>query len=152
MGKQKNLFTMKKLLLLAVVAIAFASCSTLKNSATYRSFSINTPYAVPVVADLNVSSTKITYAYVPPKTVRNGGEDNVLNTAVREALSANGNADVLVGLETQIKYNSSKKIISVVITGYPATYKNFRNLDEKVWHSTPYFQTQPQKRGLFNIK
>ena len=143
---------MKKLLLLAVAAITLASCSTVKNSSTYRTFSVNTPYAVPVVADLDISATKITYAYVPPKTVRNGGEDNVLNTAVREALSTNGNADVLVGLETQIKYNSSKKILSVVITGYPATYKNFRNIDEKVWYTTPYFQAQPAKRGFLGIK
>lgn len=143
---------MKKLFILAVAAIAFASCSTVKNTSTYRTFSVNTPYAVPVIADLDISATKITYAYVPPKTVRNGGDDNVLNTAVREALSTNGNADVLVGLETQIKYSPSKKIMSVVITGYPAKYKNFRNIDEKVWYTTPYFQVQPSKRGFWGTK
>ncbi|MBR1962227.1 MAG: hypothetical protein IKA26_04655 [Alistipes sp.] len=143
---------MKKLFILVIAVIAFVSCRTVKNTSTYRAFSVNTPYAVPVVADLDISATKITYAYVPPKTVRNGGDNNVLNTAVREALLANGNADVLVGLETQIKYNSSKKILSVVITGYPAKYKNFRNLDEQVWYSTPYFQNQPTKRGVLGIK
>ena len=143
---------MKKLFILVIAVIAFVSCRTVKNTSTYRAFSVNTPYAVPVVADLDISAAKITYAYVPPKTVRNGGDNNVLNTAVREALLANGNADVLVGLETQIKYNSSKKILSVVITGYPAKYKNFRNIDEQVWYSTPYFQNQPTKRGVLGIK
>lgn len=143
---------MKKLFVLVVATIALASCSTVKNSSTYRPFSVNTPYAVPVIADLEISATKITYAYVPPKTVRRGGENNIMNTAVREALSTNGDADVLVGLETQIKYGALKQVVSVVITGYPAKYKNFRNIDENVWYTTPYFQTQPSKRGLFDSK
>lgn len=140
---------MKRVILFAIAAITLASCSTLKNTATHRDFSVATPYAVPIVADLDVSETRIMYAYVPPKSVRNGGADNVLNTAVREALTVNGNADVLVGLETQINYNAFHKITSIVITGYPAKYKNFRNLDENVWHGNEYFQAKPEKGGLF---
>lgn len=140
---------MKRVILFAMAVIALASCSTLKNTATHRNFSVTTPYAVPIVADLEVSETRIMYAYVPPRSVKNGGTDNVINTAVREALTANGNADVLVGLETQINYNASHKITSIVITGYPAKYKNFRNLDENVWHDNEYFQAKPETRGLF---
>uniref|UniRef100_UPI00405770ED hypothetical protein n=1 Tax=Alistipes sp. TaxID=1872444 RepID=UPI00405770ED len=133
---------MKKLFLLAIVTCLFASCSTLKNTATHRNFSVHTPFAVPVIADLEISNNRVTYAYVPPRSVRNGGDNNVINTAVREALMVNGNSDVMVGLETQIKYNASRSIVSIVITGYPAKYKNFRNIDEKIWYSTPYFQKQ----------
>lgn len=64
---------------------------------------------------------------MPSKTVVMGGYDNVINTAVREALLANGNADVLVALETQIKYDKEGQIESVTVTGYPAKYVNFRN-------------------------
>ncbi len=137
---------MKKFLLLLAVAIAATSCSTLVNTSTHKEFNVNTPYAVPIVADLDISKTKVMYTYIPPKSIQRGGQRNVVNTAVREALVANGNADVMVGLETQISYNFFRKITSIVITGYPAKYKNFRNLKEEVWYEIPYFQTNHEKR------
>lgn len=139
---------MKKLLLLLAVAIAATSCSTLVNTSTHKEFNVNTPYAVPIVADLDISKTKVMYTYIPPKSIKRGGQRNVINTAVREALVVNGNADVMVGLETQINYNAFRMIKSIVITGYPAKYKNFRNLNEKVWYETPYFQTEPEQRSF----
>lgn len=139
---------MKKLLLLVAVVIAASSCSTLTSTSTHRDFNVNTPYAVPVVADLDISKTKIMHTYVPPKSVKRGGQRNVINTAVREALAANGNADVIVGLETQISYNFIRQIKSIVITGYPAKYKNFRNLNENVWHENTYFQALPENKGV----
>lgn len=143
---------MKKLFLLVVVAISIASCGTLKNSATYRNFSVNAPFAVPVIADLSISESRVTHSYIPPKAVKNGGEVNVINTAVREALQINGNADVMVGLETQVKYNVRKKLVSVVISGYPAKYKNFRNIDENIWHSNPYFQAPSKAPNFIGVK
>ena len=133
---------MRKLFLFAILAIATSSCSTLKNTATTHDFNMNAPYTVPVIADLEISENRILHAYIPPKNVRRGGTQNTINTAVREALATNGNADVLVGLETQVRFNAMKKIKSVVVTGYPAKYKNFRQLDEEVWYSTPYFHVQ----------
>jgi hypothetical protein len=46
---------------------------------------------------------------------------------VREALLANGNADVLVGMNTQIKYDADGQPESITVTGYPAKYVNFRS-------------------------
>ena len=125
----------KAAIALLCVALFAGSCAvpgvvtqsnSLMNTSTYLK-----PSAAPVVtavfADLDVSPTKITYFYLPSKTVLNGGYDNVINTAVREALLANGNADVLVALESQVKYTDEGKIESVTITGYPAKYVNFRN-------------------------
>ncbi len=103
---------------------------------------MNAPYTVPVIADLEISENRILHVYIPSNNVRRGGTQNVINTAIREALATNGNADVLVGLETQVRFNVIKKIKSVVVTGYPAKYKNFRQLDEEVWYSTPYFHVQ----------
>lgn len=131
---------MKKLLLLAVLALSITSCGVLMNTSTNRDFNVNTPYAVPVIVDLDISENKIMHTYVPPRSVRNAGTKNTVNTAIREALFANGDADVLVGPETQIKYNFIGQITSVVVTGYPAKYKNFRNLSEKEWYDNPYFQ------------
>lgn len=121
---------MKKTLLpLLVIAISVVSCSSpakLINSSTHKKVSLAEPI-VAVFADLDVSPEKITYFMMPSKTVIGGGYDNVVSTAVREALIANGNADVLVALETQVKYGTDGQIESVTVSGYPAKYVNFRN-------------------------
>ena len=79
--------------------------------------------------------------FIPSKTVVIGGEENIINTAVREALLANGNADVLVGLEKQLKYNDKGEIESITVSGYPAKYVNFRSLQ-----SSTILREQPVHR------
>ena len=121
---------MKKLFILSVLASAlFVGCSSmakLTNTATHNKVSVLDP-VVAVFADLDVSTTKISFFYIPSKTVVKGGFDNVIDSAVREALLANGNADVLVGLEKQIKYTAEGQIESITGNGYPAKYVNFRS-------------------------
>ena len=128
---------MKKFLLLLVVAPAmFVSCSMfsapakapskLTNTATYTPIKVTQP-VVAVFADLDVSPNKISFFYIPSGTVVTAGPQNVIDSAIREALMANGNADVLVGLEKQIKYSGDGKIESITVTGYPAKYVNFRS-------------------------
>ena len=112
-----------------MASIVFASCSPLarlENSATHVKANVANPVTA-VVADLDVSPTKISFFYIPSQTVINAGVDNAVNSAVREALLANGDADVLVALEKQIKYSAEGKIESVTVTGYPAKYVNFRS-------------------------
>lgn len=123
----------KSFFLMAITSVMMlASCSMLgpkslvKTTATHTRISAATP-VVAVFADLDVSPNKISYFYIPSKTVAAGGLDNVVNSAVHEALIANNNADVLVGLETQVKYNDKGVIESITVTGYPAKYVNFRN-------------------------
>ena len=120
---------MKKLFLFLAVAVMATSCASsakLISSATHSKAKVIQPITA-LYADLNVSPTKISHFLIPRKTVILGGYDNVINTAVREALIANGNADVLVALETQVKYTAAGEIESVTVTGYPATYTNFRS-------------------------
>ena len=125
---------MKKTFFLMAIAtvVLMASCSLggpksiVKTTATHTRISAATP-VVAVFADLDVSPNKISYFYIPSTTVAKGGFDNVVNAAVREALSNNDNADVLVGLESQVKYNDKGVIESITVTGYPAKYVNFRN-------------------------
>ena len=122
---------MKKVLLsIACMAMMVTSCTTVRKSATQRD--VTAPVMGAVIADLEVSNQKIVYSYIPTRSVRKGGYDNCVNTAIREALSANGNGDVLV--ETQeavVEYKGliSKKIKSITLTGYPAYYKNFKSVD-----------------------
>ena len=135
---------MKKLSLscMLVVSALFVGCSAmmpaattsttetqsakLVNSATYTGASVVQPVTA-VLADLEVSPEKILFLYIPSNTVLQGGEANVINSAVREALLSNGNADVLVALEKQVKYGPDGKIESITVTGYPAKYVNFRS-------------------------
>lgn len=105
---------------------SFGPKSMVKTTATHTRVSATTP-VVAVFADLEVSPTKISYFYLPSKTIAKGGYDNVVNAAVREALASNGDGDVIVGLETQVKYDDKSQIESITITGYPAKYVNFRN-------------------------
>lgn len=123
---------MKKLAIFAIIMMAVSACSVptkLINSATHKKVAVSTPIAA-VFADLDVSEKKITYYMMPSKSIAHGGYDNVVNSAVREALLANGDADVLVALETQVKYDSDGTIESITVSGYPAKYTNFRNVGD----------------------
>lgn len=125
----KSLFSSLAVVSLLIVSLSVSSCGSaakLENSATWQKLNF-TPFVTPVQVDLKVSPTKVNYFMLVSETVRNGGYDNVVSTAVREALAANGDADVMVGLQTQIKYNDNGEIESIEITGFPAKYVNWRN-------------------------
>lgn len=128
---------MKKYLIITVLASAmFVGCSVptkLTNTASSNQVNALDPFAA-VFADLKVSPTKISFFYIPSQTVASAGPENVINSAIREALIANGNADVLVALEHQIKYSSNGSIESITVTGYPATYTNFRSPSNEQLH------------------
>ncbi|MBR6054972.1 MAG: hypothetical protein IKP46_06500 [Bacteroidales bacterium] len=85
------------------------------------------PFAVtPLQADIQVIVNKrISYYLEVNELVRAGGEDNIVATAVKEALDVYG-GDVIVGLQTQKKVDAYGRILSINITGFPAKYVNFR--------------------------
>ena len=122
----------KRFILLAVASLAVMSCSVgakspkLISTATYQKMSFQ-PYVTPVQVDLQVSPKKINYFMLVSETVRMGGFDNVVATAVKEALESNGGGDVIVGLQSQTKYNDKGEIESINISGFPASYVNFRS-------------------------
>ena len=81
------------------------------------------------IVDLEVSERRVSYTYFTEKSVRRGGLDNIYAVAVKEALKENGNAEVLVApeFETRIRKGMfGRKVKTVIVTGYPAKYKNFR--------------------------
>lgn len=126
---------MKKIFFIAASALALVSCGSMARTVTTATYNkCATQVAVTnTLADLNVSETKISYYYATTSTVRAAGFDNALNTAISEALiNEGGNADVLVGLQYQAKYNSKGEVQSIFVSGYPATYVNFRVVPDSV--------------------
>lgn len=115
---------MKKFLLSAaavIAALGVSSCSSVKHTST--TYDVNTSICSQSSADLNVSPNKITYKYMPTSEVNRAG--HVIETAVAAALHENGNADVLVAPQYEIK-RKGKKIQYVIVEGYPACYVNVR--------------------------
>lgn len=113
---------------LLISALTVSSCSSVKLTSTTAP--VVTEVSSVANADLIVSQTKISYTYYPTSQVKRGGKKNVMATAVAEALRANGNADVLVACQYEIKESRNffghKSIKYVKVTGYPATYRNIK--------------------------
>jgi len=114
------------LLVAAIAIIGLASCSSVRHTST--TIPVETTVASTSSADLVVSQKKISYTLVPTAAMRRTGEKAVIATAVAEALKANGNADVLVGFQYEIKktrnFFGKNNIKYVTVVGYPATYTN----------------------------
>lgn len=114
-------------IILSIICLSVSSCRTLKKAtSTTQNIEVNVKQ-YPTVVDLNVAQEKvektITWEYSLFQFCQpsyNDRRDNLIADIVKE----NG-ADVL--LEVQSTY---KKVPfgqrSLTITGYPATYKNFR--------------------------
>jgi hypothetical protein len=125
----------KSILFLGVVALV-CSCSTPKaTSYSYSEYQTITPapsvHAIPVMAELEVSSERITYAERINKNIKTLTDAEVEALASREketvianAVKAN-NADVLVAPVVNITTDANNNLV-IVVTGYPAVYKNFR--------------------------
>jgi len=119
---------MKHILLGSLLIILMSSCSLMRTS-TSTTMNVDSSLISVTTADLQVSDTKISYTYHPKKQDRKAGLNHVISNAVAAALKENGNADVLVERQYEAVFKSrmfGKKIKSVTITGYPATYKNFK--------------------------
>lgn len=81
-------------------------------------------YASPTIADLNVSTVKVT-GTASGSSYQSG---NVRSVAVANALDK-VNADILI--EPQYEAVTSNGQVTITVTGYPATYKNFRKANIK---------------------
>ena len=116
-----------------LAVLGMTSCTTTLNSSKTKDFGSSAITAT--FADLVVSPHKITYTYKPSDDVRRGGDMNVINTAIRKALDMNGGGDVLVELQTTVKKSgglfTKGHVKEVTVSGYPATYRNFRSADEE---------------------
>ena len=116
---------MKKVLLLLSLII-LASCSTTK-SGTSKSIDIVGPGVIhkPVIADLDVSQEKISASST---FERLESMEVAKNEVIRKALK-NSNADVLV--EPTFESTTTNGKTDLTVSGWPAKYKNFRQVNEE---------------------
>lgn len=136
---------MKKLFIIAIAAMALTSCVTTTKTARTESV----PYSMynATVADLKVASQRVVYTMTPSAEVVRGGVENCKRAAIMEALTQNGNADLMLEPEFVIEHQKGpfgifiNKVTSVTVSGRPAFYTNFRSMDDKVW-------TDPVFRGV----
>ena len=120
---------MKKLFVILLAMVTLASCGTLRQrTAATKSLQMKVIENATIV-DLDVQAEKITYTYTPSRKERKYlGKDKIVMNAVAAALEQNGGGDVLIQPQYQFTFKSFgfRNIVSVTVTCYPATYKNFR--------------------------
>ena len=125
----------KSFLFLGIVALV-CSCSVPKATGySYSEYQTITPtpsvHAIPVMAELEVSSERITYAERINQNIKllTDAEVEALASRERETVIANAvkanNADVLVAPVVNITTDANNYLV-IVVNGYPASYKNFR--------------------------
>lgn len=137
----KREFRIYGLGLLSVLMLS--SCITTTKTARTATTSASIKNAT--VADLRVTDNRVTYTMSPSKAIQRAGLNNVKQAAIQEALTKNGNADVMVEPEfviEKVRTLFGSHISSITVTGRPAYYQNFRTLPDSVWHK-PGFYGQP---------
>ena len=83
----------RNLITILFIALLATSCTTVKQTARMED---PTSYINTVtIADLEVSEQSITFTYTPSKAVVNGGRNNVIKTAVAEALRKANRLDLI---------------------------------------------------------
>lgn len=120
---------MKKIVIFAALALLFSSCAIHK--ASVASTVVYSPAVeTTTIATLDVSQKKITYVYYPEKKdSKTLSEKQLVKNAIYMALQANGGADELVEVNYYVSMKQGllrKKVQSISVSGYPATYKDFR--------------------------
>jgi len=118
---------MKKINLLVALSIAFMTSCTTQHSITTKTADIYGAGVIqkPVLADMEVKEEKIS------ATINARGKsinDDLKNQAVAEAVKKS-NADVLV--EPRFESTIKGRKITLTVTGFPATYKNFHTIKQE---------------------
>lgn len=127
----------KLFLLGAIVAVVLSSCAAPKakeyTAVEYRTIEpTQSVYTAPLIADLQVSEKRITYAERINVKVNTKTEAEIQAIAEKEkqvvisnAVKSN-DADVLVAPIVEIQTDANMYLV-ISVTGYPASYKNYRN-------------------------
>ena len=120
---------MKKIVIFAVLALLFSSCAVHK--ASVASTEVYSPaIETATIATLDVAQKKITYVYTPEKKdSKTLSEKQLVKNAIYMALQTNGDADELVEVNYYVSMKRGffgKRVQSIRVSGYPATYKDFR--------------------------
>ena len=118
---------MKNFILFIIGSISIISCQVVNKSAQVKTANINGPKItqVPTLADLSVKETKVTGKSEGSSTSTLSA---IKSLAVSDALKKS-NADVLI--EPRYNFLQTSTRITVEVSGYPASYKNFRPMEVK---------------------
>lgn len=124
---------MKKLFLMGVIAAMLTSCSIHRATVISTEQPVSTKTTT-TVASLNVSQKRVTYTYNPTKSdAKRLSAAQLMENAMYMALKQNGNADVLVKVNSYVTTKvglSGRRIKSISVSGYPAYYTDFREPNE----------------------
>jgi hypothetical protein len=112
---------MRTALLLGAVLLG-TSCATVKKAETAKNLEIYGPGVIqnPVIADLDVQQQKVRGT----ATGRTSATETLKNLALANAIRT-ANADLLVAPVYELE--TSRGRTSVTVSGFPATYTNFRS-------------------------
>ena len=129
----------KSLGVFAISTLLLTSCQSIMKTSRTADFSSSIENIT--VADLDVSENRITYTMSPKRSVRRGGLENVKSTAEQEALKEHGGGDVLLDplyVISKRKGLLGSKVTSITVSGRPASYVNYRTLNDSVWVKANY--------------
>ena len=139
---------MKNSLAFVSLAASLLLSSCVTTTKTARTAATSSSVNNVTVADLRVTDHRITYTMTPSKEIQRGGLANVKQAAIQEALTQNGNADLMVEpefvLHIKKKFPFGTEVSSITVSGRPAYYENFRTLNDSVW-GTPGFYGQSSR-------
>lgn len=110
-------------LFLFATLLVFSSCKTTSISTVSSDIDGPTVIQKPVVADLEVKEVRVSGTATTKGSM---SEDQLKKMAVADALKKS-NGDVLI--EPRYEITASFRNTTVNVTGYPATYKNFRSME-----------------------
>lgn len=108
-----------------------------ENTTRYITPTTQPTFISPTIADLDISSTKVvesetydnTLSYYDVDNLNKGNGsatlDYLKNLTISKVVKKH-NADVIVAPIFDVKTSDDAKKIIITVTGYPATYKNFR--------------------------
>ena len=129
----------RNLILCAFALASLSSCTATTQCSDYsyseyKTASIPAPviYSIPQIAELDVSETRITYTERLNIRVKdyNNSQIDIVAQGEKEVVIGNAikqhNCDVLVQPIVDIASDKDGFLV-VTVSGYPATYKNFRN-------------------------
>ena len=118
----KNFIFLKPFLASCIAAIMLCSCATTAKYSSSKTIDIQASVIQkPTVADLDVKETKTTGTAASKNTIISA--EILKNEAVSNALKTT-NADILV--EPRFETIVKGSLTTVTVSGFPATYKNFR--------------------------
>ena len=133
------------IMLLLAATTAFAQNKTTKEyqmqvvgydeAITHSVDVVTSAHITPIVADLNVQQTRITHKEVFANNIRQidvehprseGSEISYIKNYTLTRAAKKYNADVIVAPTFEVSTSEDNKTVTVEVTGYPASYSNFR--------------------------